>query len=89
MLQGAYDAAFKAVLGLTEKGVVPDVAIRAGIRYLLSQRAKEVRTGTSVQKPAVGGDHHGAAASCRRLPPPAACRRLPLPAAPPPACLLH
>jgi hypothetical protein len=46
MLHGAYDAAFKAILGLTEKDVVPDVAIRAGIRYLLSQRAKEVRKGT-------------------------------------------
>ena len=47
MLRGAYDAAFKAALGLTEKDVVPDVVIRAGIRYLLNQRAKGVRTGSS------------------------------------------
>ena len=46
-MQKAYDAAFKAVLGLTEKDVVPDVVLRAGIRYLLSQRAKEVCMGRS------------------------------------------
>ena len=73
MLQGAYDAAFKAVLGLTEKDVVPDVAIRAGIRYLLSQRAKEVRTGTS--------SWWRSPRCSRQLPPPAASSCLPPPAA--------
>lgn len=31
------------VLAITEKDLVPDFVIRTGIRYLLSQRKKEVR----------------------------------------------
>ena len=42
MLRGAYDACFAAFMGLVEKDMVPDALIRFGIRYLLSQRVREV-----------------------------------------------
>lgn len=42
MLKSAYDTAFAGALGVVERDLVPDFAVRAGIRYLLSQRVKEV-----------------------------------------------
>ena len=43
IIKNLYDQAFTGALSITEKNVVPDPIIRAGIRYLLSNRAKEVR----------------------------------------------
>lgn len=40
MLRQAYDALFAKTLAVVERDVVPDSVIRAGIRYLLSQRVK-------------------------------------------------
>lgn len=42
--QKVYDSAFTAILQLAERNVVPDPLVRAGIRSLLAQRAKEVRS---------------------------------------------
>eukprot|EP00889_Picochlorum_renovo_P004093 jgi/Picre1/31123/NNA_006477.t1 len=39
LLSSAYNAAFRQVLGVVERDVVPDFMIRKGIRYLLSKRA--------------------------------------------------
>ncbi|KAI8110508.1 hypothetical protein M9435_002182 [Picochlorum sp. BPE23] len=39
LLSSAYNAAFRQVLGVVERDVVPDFMIRRGIRYLLSKRA--------------------------------------------------
>ena len=38
-----YDAAFAQALGVVERGLAPDALVRAGIRWLLSQRKREVR----------------------------------------------
>ena len=38
-----YDAAFAQALGAVERGLVPDAVVRAGIRWLLTQRKREVR----------------------------------------------
>lgn len=38
-----YESAFRAALGLVERGQVPDAMTRSGIRSLLGQRAREVR----------------------------------------------
>jgi hypothetical protein len=43
LLSSAYNAAFRQVLGVVERDVVPDFMIRRGIRYLLSKRAATVR----------------------------------------------
>ncbi len=37
-----YDAAFGQAVGVVERGLVPDVLVRAGIRWLLGQRKREV-----------------------------------------------
>lgn len=42
LLNRLYNDTFKLCLGAVERDVVPDAAIRRGIRYLLSQRVKEV-----------------------------------------------
>lgn len=47
MLRRAYDAAFAQVLAVTEKDVVPDFLLRAGMRHLLGQRAKETSPASS------------------------------------------
>lgn len=41
LLNRLYNDTFKLCLGAVERDVVPDAAIRRGIRYLLSQRVKE------------------------------------------------
>lgn len=43
LLSSAYNAAFRQVLGVVERDIVPDFMIRRGIRYLLSKRAATVR----------------------------------------------
>ena len=40
--RGAYDATFSAFMSLVERDLIPDVIVRSGIRYLLSQRVQEV-----------------------------------------------
>ena len=42
-IKDVYDQTFSTILQLVEKNVVPDPFVRAGIRYLLAARAKEVR----------------------------------------------
>lgn len=37
-----YDLAFSQALGAVERGLVPDAVVRAGIRWLLTQRKREV-----------------------------------------------
>jgi cyclopropane-fatty-acyl-phospholipid synthase len=41
VLKHAYDEAFSVILKVVEQNVVPDPLVRAGIRSLLTQRAKE------------------------------------------------
>ena len=43
MKERAYQEAFRRCLQVVEKNVVPDIAVRTGIRYLLSIRQAEVR----------------------------------------------
>ena len=44
VLKRAYDATFSAFMSLVERDLVPDVIVRSGIRYLLSQRVQEVQS---------------------------------------------
>lgn len=68
MLQRAYDAAFAAALSLTERDVVPDALLRKGIRYLLSQRVKEVRPGPAGGCPLPAAAAAATAAEAFRMP---------------------
>ena len=43
MFQELYNKSVAGALALVEKDLVPDAVIRRGVRYLLAQRAKEVR----------------------------------------------
>jgi cyclopropane-fatty-acyl-phospholipid synthase len=42
-----YDALFRRALGLIEKDVVPDPAIRAGIRFLINKRVESTSPATA------------------------------------------
>lgn len=41
MFNVLYEEAFRRILSLVELNIVPDIAVRTGIRYLLLKRAKE------------------------------------------------
>jgi len=42
-LSSAYNEAFRQILGVVERDVVPDFLVRKGIRHLLRKRASTVR----------------------------------------------
>lgn len=43
LLSSTYNEAFRQILGVVERDVVPDFLVRKGIRYLLRKRASTVR----------------------------------------------
>lgn len=45
-----YEEAFRRCMQVVEQNIVPDVLVRRGIRYLLSQRVKEVGSKACLQR---------------------------------------
>ena len=69
-LKPVYDEAFRRALQVVEWNVVPDAVVRAGIRYLLSQRVKLVGAGRRLQPPDLPGPA-ALVVGCNARPPPA------------------
>lgn len=82
LLSKAYNEAFKLCLAVVERNVVPDAAVRRGIRYLLAQRVKQAsrsarwlagaggvgppRRGAATQAHCPDQAHKSSAASCNQ-----------------------